>query len=58
MAYDLYPLETRVNKPKLLGEAADNDWLVLWDHDPDMAACRLARDPRREFVVVESWARL
>jgi glyoxylase-like metal-dependent hydrolase (beta-lactamase superfamily II) len=58
MGYDVYPLDTRINKPQLLGEAADQGWLVLWDHDPDMAACRLARDPQREFRILDSWRRL
>lgn len=58
MAYDLYPLDTRRRKPELLGRAADEDWLVLWDHDPDMAAARIARDPREEFVVREAIERL
>jgi len=52
-AYDLYPLETRRRKPQLLGEVVDNGWWMLWDHDPAMAASRLERDARREFVVTE-----
>jgi len=58
MAYDVDPLETRRRKPRLLGQAADEGWLVLWDHDPDYAACRLARDPKREFAMTEKWASL
>jgi glyoxylase-like metal-dependent hydrolase (beta-lactamase superfamily II) len=53
ISYDAYPLETRIRKPHLLGQAADNNWVVMWDHDPDMAACRITRDPQREFRVVE-----
>ncbi len=53
MAYDTFPLTTRRQKPIVLGEAADQGWLVLWDHDPDMVACRLERDEKREFRVVE-----
>lgn len=58
MAYDVYPLDTRRYKPHVLGRAADEDWLILWDHDPHHAASRLARDPTREFVVAESFERL
>ncbi len=54
MAYDVDPLETRRRKPQLLGQAADEGWLVLWDHDPDRWAGRLARDAKREFVIVET----
>lgn len=58
MAYDTHPLETRRRKPELLGQAADENWLILWDHDPQMAACRIARDAKREFVVTERYERL
>lgn len=51
MAYDLFLLETRRVKPELLGRAADEDWLVLFDHDPDVIASRLDRDPKQEFVL-------
>jgi len=54
MAYDTDPLATRRRKPEVLGRAADDSWWVLWDHDPDHAACRLARDDKREFVVTEA----
>ena len=54
LAYDQFPLETRRQKIELLGEAADRDAWVLWSHDPDMAVSRVARHPKREFVVVES----
>ncbi len=53
MAYDVEPLETRRRKPQVLGQAADEGWIVLWDHDPDRWASRLVRDAKREFVTVE-----
>jgi glyoxylase-like metal-dependent hydrolase (beta-lactamase superfamily II) len=53
MGYDTHLLETRRQKPQWLGRAADEGWLILWDHDPEMAGARLARDERREFVVAE-----
>ncbi len=58
MAYDTEVLETRRQKPRFLGQAADAGWLVLWDHDPDMVACRLTRDAKREFAVVDPQASL
>lgn len=58
MAYDTEVLETRRQKPRLLGQAADEGWLMLWDHDPDTVACRLTRDAKREFAVVEPRAHL
>lgn len=53
MSYDMYPLETRRKKPALLGQIADNGWTILFDHDPTMAGCRIARDEKREFVITE-----
>lgn len=58
MAYDVDVLETRRRKPRVLGQAAEGGWWVLWDHDPDMVAARVSRDAKREFVVVESLAAL
>jgi len=54
MAYDTDLLETRRRKPALLGQAADEGWLVVWVHDPDVVAARLERDERREFILSES----
>lgn len=54
MAYDVDPMETRRQKPTVLGRAADERWWVLWCHDPDQAAARITRDPKREFAVSES----
>ncbi|MCE9589427.1 MAG: MBL fold metallo-hydrolase [Planctomycetes bacterium] len=54
MAYDQSLLEQRRLKPRLLGEAADRDWLVIFDHDPNIRAAHLARDAKEEFVVRES----
>lgn len=56
LAYDLYPVDVRRQKPRLLGQAADENWIVLWSHDPRFVASRLARDPKREFVVTENWS--
>jgi hypothetical protein len=53
MGYDLFPLETRRVKPALLGQAADEGWLVFWDHDPQVIAAYLGRDDSREFVLRE-----
>ncbi len=53
MAYDVEPLETRRRKPQVLGQAADEGWIVLWDHDPDRWASRLVRDAKREFIAVD-----
>lgn len=44
MAYDMFPLDVRRIKPVLLGELADNGWLAVFDHDPEVKAAYLRRD--------------
>jgi glyoxylase-like metal-dependent hydrolase (beta-lactamase superfamily II) len=51
MAYDVDMLELRRNKPQLLGQIVENNWWALFDHDPDHAAAKLLRDPRRNFAI-------
>ncbi|MBV9211291.1 MAG: MBL fold metallo-hydrolase [Acidobacteria bacterium] len=41
MGYDLYPVETLEAKKRLLPQAAREDWLCLFYHDPDAPLCRL-----------------
>jgi len=41
MGYDLYPLETLQAKKKLLPQAARENWLCLFYHDPDEPLCTL-----------------
>lgn len=53
MGYDLDLRQLRRMKTELLGRIADENWLALFDHDPDNAAARLQRDPKRDFAVRE-----
>ena len=57
-AYDIFPLETRRRKPVWLAQAADKDWLVLWNHDQQTAVSRVARHPKKEFIAVDCRPRL
>jgi glyoxylase-like metal-dependent hydrolase (beta-lactamase superfamily II) len=41
MAYDLHPLTTVEEKKVLLAEALEDDGVLFFDHDPQVAACRL-----------------
>ena len=43
MAYDLRPLVTLEEKRRLLDTAADEGWIMFFEHDPVLAAARLAR---------------
>jgi len=51
MGYDLYPVETLEAKKRLLPEAARNNWLCLFYHDPDEPVCRL-QEGEKEFVPI------
>lgn len=44
MGYDLFPLETLAAKKRLLPQAAREDWLCLFCHDPDVPLCRLMEE--------------
>ena len=54
MSFDVDQLRVRQIKPQILGEIADNGWWALFDHDPNHAAAKLARDKRRDFIVTET----
>jgi glyoxylase-like metal-dependent hydrolase (beta-lactamase superfamily II) len=44
MGYDLYPLETLENKKRLLPQAAREDWMCLFIHDPDQPLNRVVEE--------------
>lgn len=41
MGYDLQPLLTMEEKRRLLKQAADEDWVIVFEHDPYMPGCRV-----------------
>ena len=41
MGYDLYPMDTLAFKRGFLPEAVEREYLILFEHDPDVAAGRL-----------------
>jgi glyoxylase-like metal-dependent hydrolase (beta-lactamase superfamily II) len=51
MAYDHFPLSTLEEKKKLLGEAADGNWTLFFEHDPAIAACRVSRKEGGRFEI-------
>lgn len=44
MGYDLYPVETLEAKKRLLPQAARENWLCLFYHDPEAPLCRLVME--------------
>jgi glyoxylase-like metal-dependent hydrolase (beta-lactamase superfamily II) len=43
MGFDLYPLDTVAFKESFLPQAADEEWTVIFEHDPDIGAARIQR---------------
>jgi glyoxylase-like metal-dependent hydrolase (beta-lactamase superfamily II) len=44
MGYDLYPVETLEAKKHLLPQAAREEWLCFFYHDPDVPLCRVIEE--------------
>ena len=41
MGYDIRPLQTMEEKKSLLRRAVDENWILAYEHDPDLAATRV-----------------
>ena len=41
MGYDLFPLDTMKQKEELIARAAAEEWLCVFEHDPDVAVGRI-----------------
>ena len=52
MGYDLYPLDTMANKKRWLPRAAQEDWLCVFEHDPETPWARL-RETRPDRFAAE-----
>jgi glyoxylase-like metal-dependent hydrolase (beta-lactamase superfamily II) len=50
MAYDQFPLTVRRIKPIVLNEMVDQHRIALFSHDPKIAAARLARKSKNEWL--------
>ena len=46
MAYDLLPLVTIAEKQEILQEALQNDWVLIFQHDPGYECCALTETPK------------
>ena len=46
MGYDLQPLLTIAEKKKILRQAVDQNWVIVFEHDPNMAACTVQDSPK------------
>jgi glyoxylase-like metal-dependent hydrolase (beta-lactamase superfamily II) len=52
MGYDLEPLVTLETRRAIYARALAEEWLLCFEHDPEIAAGRLARDGKG-FALVE-----
>ena len=53
MAYDHYPLRTLEEKKRLLARAADERWILFFEHDPAIAAATIVRSDGGGFALGE-----
>jgi hypothetical protein len=44
MAYDVQPTVTIEEKKQLYCDAMKDNWILFFEHDPDMAACTIQYD--------------
>lgn len=56
MGYDEYPMDVMDQKRTLLKEAADNDWLHLFEHEIDHPVCRLTPTEKADDYTVSPWS--
>jgi glyoxylase-like metal-dependent hydrolase (beta-lactamase superfamily II) len=54
MAYDHFPLRTLEEKKQMLGRAADEGWILFFEHDPEIAAARVRRRGPEAFEIAET----
>jgi glyoxylase-like metal-dependent hydrolase (beta-lactamase superfamily II) len=50
MGYDLYPMDTLAFKRWFIREAIDREYLIFFEHDPDIAAGYIREEHRRRTV--------
>jgi glyoxylase-like metal-dependent hydrolase (beta-lactamase superfamily II) len=46
MAYDMRPLDTLKEKHQILKQAADENWVLFFEHDPKIECCTLQQTDR------------
>jgi glyoxylase-like metal-dependent hydrolase (beta-lactamase superfamily II) len=53
MSYDHFPLSTLEEKKRILGRAADEGWVLFFEHDPLIKACKVRRTEKGRFEISE-----
>ncbi|MBS1774968.1 MAG: MBL fold metallo-hydrolase [Bacteroidetes bacterium] len=55
MAYDMRPLDTLNEKKRILQEAASNNWILFFEHDPSIE-CATVHEVNGRIVIKETFA--
>ncbi len=53
MGYDLYPIQTLETKRWVLDQAFEENWLLIFEHDPLVQAGYVGRDPEGKYYLHE-----
>ena len=53
MGYDLYPIQTLETKRWVLDRAFEEEWLLLFEHDPLVQAGYVRRDEEGKYFLRE-----
>ena len=56
MGYDISAETLLIEKDALLGRAVDEGWILVFSHDPDVAAGRVGRDDKGHYALAEALA--
>ena len=51
MSYDMQPLKTLEEKERLLEEALENDWTLIFEHDPVTEQGKVMKDDRGKYRI-------
>ncbi len=54
MSYDIRPLLTLEEKKRLLDKAAEEGWILYFEHDPHTELCTITKDPRGRYKLKQS----
>jgi glyoxylase-like metal-dependent hydrolase (beta-lactamase superfamily II) len=49
MGYDCHPVTTIEEKSDLLAQAYAENWILVFEHDPAIDACRVVKDERGRY---------
>jgi hypothetical protein len=55
MAYDVDPLLVMKEKQDILKKALKENWVLFFEHDPEIIAARVKHDPKKGIVIKDSF---